>query len=458
MYIRKKRDESTANCGTAANASVQAGDGRNMNTRGRHKMPISSRNDFTRHTTRTGVASLGPALILLLSASGAGAQAASAPPKGAAAPQGAAAPSPAKKPPRPVLAVPWQVSVLTPPTIFPSNGRRHLAYEIEIANMSSDSWALERIEVKGDGGATLLTVEKRDIAGLLHHAVEQPKASQGRATSLAPGETVLAYIWIDLDAAANPAHLSHRLTGRRQSDEKTLDLDAPSTPVSGEVREIGSPLRGSNWLAVNGPSNTSHHRRATLPLEGALHTSQRYAIDWVQVGPDLNTYRSGSDPKDNKSYLCYGSDVFAVADGTVVEIKDGIIENVPNQPPAVPITLETVAGNHIDLDLGGGVYAMYAHLQPGSLKVKLGDRVKRGQVIALLGNTGNSTEPHLHFQLMDRNSPLISEGVPYVLPEYTIEKKLTGDFETSKPTATTLPAPEPHRREIPLEMQLVNIK
>lgn len=418
-------------------------------------MLIASRKEFTASRARIGVASLGAALFTWLLTAGPGA--ASAPQKGAPRSQ-AAASSSAKKLRRPVPAVPWQVSVLTPPTIFPSNGRRHLAYEIEIVNMSADSWALERIGVKGDGNATLLTVEKQDIGGLLRHAVEQPKASQGHANSLAPGEAVLAYVWIDLDAAAHPVHLSHRLTGHRQGDAKAMDLDAPSTPVLSAVREIGSPLRGSNWLAVNGPSNTSHHRRATLPLKGALHTSQRYAIDWVQVGPDLNTYRSGSDPKDNKSYLCYGSDVLAVADGTVVEIKDGIVENVPNQPPAVPITLETVAGNHIDLDLGGRVYAMYAHLQPGSLKVKLGDRVKRGQLIALLGNTGNSTEPHLHFQLMDRNSPLISEGVPYMLPEYIIEKTLTGDFETSKPTETALPAPELHRREIPLEMQLVNIK
>jgi murein DD-endopeptidase MepM/ murein hydrolase activator NlpD len=418
-------------------------------------MPISSNNDSTRNAARSRSVLIGAAVVLLLLSAGPSVQATSAPPGAASPTQGAAAASPAKKPPRPALAVPWQVSVLTPPTIFPSNGRRHLTYEIEIANLSSDSWTLEKIEVKGDGGVTLLTVEKQDIGGLLAHSAAQSKASQSSANSLAPGEVVLAYLWIDLDDAAKPAHLSHRLTARRQGDEKTIDLDAPSTGVSSEVREIGSPLRGSNWLAANGPSNTSHHRRATLALEGALHTSQRYAIDWVQIGPDLHTYRG--DPKDNRSYICYGSDVLAVADGTVVEIKDGIVENVPNQPPAVPITLETVAGNHIDLDLGGGVYAMYAHLRPGSLKVKLGDRVKRGQVIALLGNTGNSTEPHLHFQLMDRNSPLISEGLPYKLPEYTIAKRLTGDFE-STPTATDLPAPELHRQEIPLEMQLVNFK
>jgi murein DD-endopeptidase len=363
--------------------------------------------------------------------------------------------APVKKPARPVLAVPWQISVLTPPTVFSSNGRHHLAYEIEIANLSSDIWTLEKIGVKGEDGADLLTVESKDVGKVLGHSLGEPARPQNRANAFSAGEVVLAYLWIDLDKAASPTRLSHRLTVRRDGDQKTFDLDAPTTRVLSDVREIGAPFRGSNWLAANGPSNTSHHRRATIPLEGALHTSQRYAIDWVQVGPDMKTYRG--DPKDNRSYICYGTEVLAVADATVVEIKDGIIENVPNQPPAVPITLETVAGNHIDLDLGGGVYAMYAHLQPGSLRIKLGDRVKRGQVIALLGNTGNSTEPHLHFQLMDRNSPLISEGLPYKLPEYTIEKRVSGDLE-STPTATNLPAPELHREEIPLEMQLVNFK
>jgi murein DD-endopeptidase MepM/ murein hydrolase activator NlpD len=99
---------------------------------------------------------------------------------------------------------------------------------------------------------------------------------------------------------------------------------------------------------------------------------------------------------------------------------------------------------------------MYAHLQPGSLRVKVGDAVKRGQVLGLVGNTGNSTEPHLHFQLMDRNSPLGSEGLPYALSNFVVTRRVAGDFE--HPTATTLAAAEMHRGEIPLEMQLVDFK
>ncbi len=122
----------------------------------------------------------------------------------------------------------------------------------------------------------------------------------------------------------------------------------------------------------------------------------------------------------------------------------------------MPITLETVAGNHIDLDLGGGVYAMYAHLQPGSLRVKVGDKVKRGQLLALVGNTGNSTEPHLHFQLMNDNSPLGSDGLPYALSGFVETKRITGDLES--PTVTPLAAPVVHRGEMPLENQFVDFE
>lgn len=79
-------------------------------------------------------------------------------------------------------------------------------------------------------------------------------------------------------------------------------------------------------------------------------------------------------------------------------------------------------------DIGGGHYAFYAHLQPGSLRVRLGERVRRGQVIALLGNSGNSSEAHLHFHVSDANDPLMSEGVPYVFDRYALTG-LAGGFD-----------------------------
>jgi murein DD-endopeptidase MepM/ murein hydrolase activator NlpD len=80
--------------------------------------------------------------------------------------------------------------------------------------------------------------------------------------------------------------------------------------------------------------------------------------------------------------------------------------------------LDTVAGNTITLDLGGGQFAYYMHLQPGSLRVKAGDRLRRGQVVARIGASGDAREPHLHFEVTTSSRPLAGEGVPYLIDRY----------------------------------------
>src|SRR5262249_55425450 len=183
-----------------------------------------------------------------------------------------------------------------------------------------------------------------------------------------------------------------------------------------------APLSDVNARPPNGPPNASAHRGAMTPVAGGPPTAQRFAIDWLQWGGNAQSFTG--DRLDNRNYRCYGAEVLAVADGAVVAVKDGIPENIPGaNSRAVPITLETVGGNHVILELGGGRFAFYAHLQPGKIRVKTGDRVTRGQVLGLLGNSGNSTEPHLHFHICDRNSPLGAEGLPYALTSFEIQGK-----------------------------------
>ena len=90
------------------------------------------------------------------------------------------------------------------------------------------------------------------------------------------------------------------------------------------------------------------------------------------------------------------------------------------------ITLENVDGNHVVLDLGDGVFAFYAHLQKASVRVAPGDRVKRGQVLGKLGNTGNTSAPHLHFHLMEGPSVLGSNGIPYHVDSFAITGQVSG--------------------------------
>jgi murein DD-endopeptidase MepM/ murein hydrolase activator NlpD len=202
-------------------------------------------------------------------------------------------------------------------------------------------------------------------------------------------------------------------------------------------------------VAANGPSNTSQHRRALIPINGHAYISQRFAIDWVQVYPDGKTYKG--DPSDNKNYRAYGTEIHAVADGVVTQVGDGIPQNTPGAKSlAVPITLETIGGNHVIMEIGNGLFAFYAHMQSGSLRVKVGDKVTRGQVLGLLGNTGNSSEPHLHFQICNANSELGSEGLPYAFAAFEVQGKGEEEKMSMFPGG-----PVKHEMEIPTEDEMV---
>ena len=281
---------------------------------------------------------------------------------------------------------------------------------------------LKKLDVMTAGANRRVLVSLGDSA--LMRAVTRPGTTALGAPErlkLTGGARAVAFVWVPVDARSAPTAIQHHLTVEQGSGDsvKTLELDGGVVPVTAEAVAIGPPLRGGVWLTANGPNNDSGHRRALIPIAGTPAIAQRFAIDFVRVADDDKTFKG--DQLKNESYYAEGNDALAVANGTVVEVKDSIPENVPGlNSRAVPITLETVGGNHVVIDIGGGHYAFYAHLKPGSLKVKLGDKVKRGQVVGLVGNTGNSTEPHLHFHIADGVSPLGSEGLPYRLDSFEI--------------------------------------
>ena len=155
------------------------------------------------------------------------------------------------------------------------------------------------------------------------------------------------------------------------------------------------------------------HKGARYITEGRVTYPQRFAIDWTLI--DDNGNFAKNDIKNNENWETYGVELISVADGKVVEVKDGIIENVPlSEEMAIRITRETIGGNYVIIDIGNNCYAFYGHLIPNSLKVKVGDTVKKGQIIGLLGNSGNSDSPHLHFHLETKSNAFFGgEGIPY---------------------------------------------
>jgi hypothetical protein len=256
---------------------------------------------------------------------------------------------------------------------------------------------------------------------------------------------------VPVDGRNPPDVVRHRLTvAQGQGDSvRVQTLEGPPVPVGRAVAPIGPPLRGGPWLAANGPANESGHRRAMIPVGGTPAIAQRFAIDYVKVDSANRTFRG--DSSKNDSYYAEGSDALAVSDGIVVAVKDSIPENVPGiNSRAVPITLETVGGNHVIIDIGNGRYAFYAHLKPGSIRVRSGERVRRGRVVGLVGNSGNSTEPHLHFHLSDGNSPLGSEGLPYLHASYDV----VGACRTLGGTCTRT-APSARHNAMPMANTLV---
>lgn len=334
----------------------------------------------------------------------------------------------------PAVFSPLDVRVPVPPRpLVASGGITHLAYELHISNLSSRLTTIERIEVRNESApsdaAPLLRLEQATLDAALVRPGAPPDDMERRV--LPAGRTLIAFLWLTAAPGTVPTALTHRLALRiagppatsstAASGDLAVDVNGIVTPVSSQrPRAISPPLEGDHWLAANGPDNTANHRRTILALNGEGRIAQRFAIDWVRLYDDGRTFQG--DAKNNASYRAFGARALAVADGTVIESVDGIPENIPDPVArAVPITPATLGGNYVLLDLGGEAYATYAHLQPGSLRVKKGDRVRRGQVLGLVGNTGNSTEPHLHFQVADRNSAFDAEGVPYVFDRFDME-------------------------------------
>jgi murein DD-endopeptidase MepM/ murein hydrolase activator NlpD len=160
-------------------------------------------------------------------------------------------------------------------------------------------------------------------------------------------------------------------------------------------------------------------------------------VDWEQLNGGGRIYTGPQDKLE--SYAIFGQPVLAVANAVVVNVVDGQPEQIPGSYPT-NIPLEDADGNCVILDLGNRHYALYAHMQPGSIKVHLGEHVHPGQVIGLVGDTGNSIVPHLHFQVTDGPSGAASNGLPYEITEFEVTGKTPGTkaFDEAETNGTPL--------------------
>jgi hypothetical protein len=226
-----------------------------------------------------------------------------------------------------------------------------------------------------------------------------------QAAGLSPWWNLAAVVLIGVffTAAAAARLVSHRSVRKR----------GVRAPV-----EVAPPLSGE-WVAVNSPADK-------VPSHGTRMNGQAYAIDvFMDSGRPLVDGWWPLMRRPDDGFPAFGRPILAVADATVVHVSDGQRDHRSRNswPGLVYLFLEGVVrsiggtrfifGNHVVLDLGHGVYAAYAHFKQGSIEVEAGDRVAVGQRIGLCGNSGNSSEPHLHFQLMDQPDIPLAAGVPF---------------------------------------------
>ena len=352
-------------------------------------------------------------------------------------------------PSRAATPFPLQLELRVPfePSAFPSTRRTFLCYELYLTNFAGSPINLRRLEVVDDDDKSAKPVASFEGGGLdaLLQRVGPSAAAGTSPSSLAGGSTAVAFMWISFESGARvPKRLRHRVfTADSEGEGATIGTHHD------ELKVLGPPVEGTDWRVSDGPSNDpdNHHRRGIIVVEGRPLISRRYAIDWIE---EKDGAMFSGDEHANQSYYGYGKPVLAVADAIVMMARDGLPDNVPGYHgeqfhSAIPITPDSVAGNTITLDLGNGQFAQYAHLQPGSLRVKTGDRVRRGQIMARIGASGDARGPHLHFQVANTVSTdlIAGEGVPYLIDRYRV-KSLDG--------VSTV-----HTRELPLGGTLVDL-
>ncbi|AYJ52249.1 M23 family metallopeptidase [Rhodococcus sp. P1Y] len=326
-----------------------------------------------------------------------------------------------------------------PEPVLATDSKTHLVYELVLTNVLAQPVTLESVEVRSDGDS-LLTLDAAELPAWL-----RVLGSATPGTVLGPGQSGI--VWVDVafdDPAQVPGSLRHVVTATPENAAPPLvpttlteDIAYTDVPDSSPV-VISPPLRGSGWLDGNGCCAVTPHRGAVNPIGGGLFAAERFAIDYVQLNQDGKMFDGPANVLE--SYAYFGDEIHAVGDGPVVAVVDGLPEQTAGTSP-VGLPVDQYGGNHVVQDLGGGHYAFYAHLKTGSTSdVAVGDELKTGTKVGLLGNSGNTDAPHLHFHVMDGPDPLHANGIPFVFDSFELTSKLAGEEALDQLVSTGGPA------------------
>jgi hypothetical protein len=378
-------------------------------------------------------------------------------------------------------------SVLTRPTpVKATDGRFHIVYEVVLTNNTPFTMGVEGFEVRdartrrvlANLSGPTLAANMGPVAGPPATDTDNPPdlkptaglvedAASDAATTMASSQT--SVVWLDLKVSSpRPRLLEHRIVASSRpppGPQFSFSGLVGRVQTGGAPVVIGPPVGRGIWVADEGCcTNPTHHRRALPAFNGELLAVNRFAIDWVLVDSQHRAWIG--DPTRLSSYLSYRQPLIAAASGTVVSAHDG----VPNNPPQGVLTgsppIQDFAGNYVSIRIAPRRYLLYAHMVPGSVRLRKGQEVRRGQVIGLLGNSGNTSTPHLHFQVSDRPGFAPVDSLPYVFSRFTFLGQITDEFSdetlAERPTGDLAfaPAPPPRlrRQEMPLDRNVLRFR
>jgi murein DD-endopeptidase MepM/ murein hydrolase activator NlpD len=272
--------------------------------------------------------------------------------------------------------------------------------------------------------------------------------------------SVATVIDVVVPSGTAPATLTHRISYQLEPDAVfaaligTLTIPGPEVTVEPRpAMVVSSPFASGRWLNVDGCCFAGTHRSVITSGSGLqLHKIETFAIDWVGLdGSDVFT----GDGTKNTDYVGYGADILSATAGTVIAVRDGHPEPEPNQPPILAGP-DDFSGNSVVVQVAEDVYALYAHLQSGSVAVAVGDTVTPGQLLGRLGNSGNTTAPHLHFQLSDGPNVVTANSLPFVIDSYQLVGEAEIAFENGNPVVPSITGePSGQSNTLPLDNTVI---